>query len=323
MDPSSEADVTVSGSAVDMSDDRDSILIVDDESVICSILEQRIRLAGGIDVVTAPNGNMALELLGQRAFDVVLTDICMPGISGIELLREIKSSWPQTIVMIMSGFADLNDTIQALRLGAVDFMEKPFDMAKVVDSIQRLFRRKRLERKQAEALKFQSFEKRVFQIPNDLDVCPVIVAQIIQDLSISAFATGVNLEGVRVALNEILFNAIEHGNLEISYKEKTELMEGLGDYPTIIRERAEQSEYVDRQVLLECQYDRRRLRFVITDEGHGFDHSNLPDPTDPENLLSAHGRGILMTQIYMDSVMYNEKGNRVTLVKELEPETPQ
>jgi anti-sigma regulatory factor (Ser/Thr protein kinase) len=68
--------------------------------------------------------------------------------------------------------------------------------------------------------------------------------------------------------------------------------------------------------------DAEHVRFVITDEGAGFDHSNLPDPTDPANLLSSHGRGILMTRIYMDEVSYNPVGNQVTLVRRKKRDAP-
>ena len=292
-----------------------SILIVDDEEIIRELLYERVTYKGAVRADTAENGFAAVEKLKQDSFDVVLSDICMPGMGGIDLLKAVKEHWPETAVIMMSGYADMSDTIGALRHGAIDFLEKPFEMAKVIEAIQRVFRMKNLEYSKKEALRYLDLETRIFRIPNDLDLCPIIVSEVTQNLADKNITDVSFLESIRVALNEILFNAVEHGNLGISFEEKTQLMEGCADYHQAIRDRALNPNYADRHVTLEYYMDADLVRFVITDQGEGFDHSALPDPTDPENLLSCHGRGILMTRIYMDEVIYNDKGNQVTLIR--------
>jgi len=310
--PSSQAPVSPSGTPSPL---RQSILIVDDEEIIRELLHERITYDGKTYAEAVANGEEALAALKRRAFDLVLTDIRMPGMSGIDLLRRIKETWPETAVIIMSGYAELTDTIQALRHGAVDFLEKPFEMSKVLEAIDRVFRMKNIAYSKQEAMSYLESENRVFVIPNNLDLCPIIVNEVTQNLADKGITDVSFLESIRVALNEMLFNAIEHGNLAISFEDKTRLMEFHSDYHQVVRERAAQPEFAARRVRLEYSMDSDRVAFTITDEGQGFDHSNLPDPTDPANLLSSHGRGILMARIYMDDVIYNEKGNQVTLIR--------
>jgi anti-sigma regulatory factor (Ser/Thr protein kinase) len=76
--------------------------------------------------------------------------------------------------------------------------------------------------------------------------------------------------------------------------------------------------YRDRRVRVSARVGPDRATFVIADQGAGFDVAKLPDPTDPENLLLAHGRGVLLMRTFMDEVRFNDAGNRVTLVKRRE-----
>ncbi len=116
---------------------------------------------------------------------------------------------------------------------------------------------------------------------------------------------------VSVALEEALLNAIYHGNLEI----RSELKEN-GDEPfhALARERRTLEPFASRRVRFAVSISRTQARFVIEDEGPGFDVSKLPDPTEPENLERPCGRGLLLMRAFMDEVRYNATGNRVTLI---------
>ncbi|MEM9658443.1 MAG: ATP-binding protein, partial [Planctomycetota bacterium] len=117
---------------------------------------------------------------------------------------------------------------------------------------------------------------------------------------------------IGMALHEALTNAVEHGNLELP----SELREADdGSYEALREKRRQEPPYCDRRVYVEAFVSRSEARYVIRDEGHGFDPSLLPDPTDPENLLRSSGRGVLLMHAFMEDVTFNEKGNEVTLVK--------
>lgn len=112
-----------------------------------------------------------------------------------------------------------------------------------------------------------------------------------------------------VALDEALINALVHGNLEIS----SELREHEGAYEEQIQQRLSEPPYCHRSVFVSAEFTPVSARFVIRDEGPGFDPTQLPDPTDPENLLRPYGRGVLLMRAFMHDVAYNAQGNEVTL----------
>jgi hypothetical protein len=118
-------------------------------------------------------------------------------------------------------------------------------------------------------------------------------------------------------LTEALLNAIFHGNLGVS----SELREqGLNIFFAQVKQRSHDHPYCDRRVFVDARWTREACEFVIRDEGEGFDVSSLPDPTDPENLVRASGRGVLLMQMFMSEVHFNEAGNEVRMVKRREEE---
>ncbi len=120
----------------------------------------------------------------------------------------------------------------------------------------------------------------------------------------------------RIMLREMLLNAIEHGNLEINFEEKTHALM-TESYFDLIDERRRQDPYRNRQVTVDCLIERSKIAFRITDEGQGFDHRSMIAKLTDETNDTAHGRGIIMTIQEFDRVQYNAKGNSVTMVKYL------
>jgi DNA-binding NtrC family response regulator len=108
-----------------MATTRARLLIVDDASNMRALV--RDILAPLHDVVLVPDGNLALAQLETGGFDIVLTDVRMPGPNGFELARLIRKKWPLTEVVLMTAFASIPAAVKAVRLGAYDYIAKPFD----------------------------------------------------------------------------------------------------------------------------------------------------------------------------------------------------
>jgi len=121
--------------------DGGRVLIVDDLSDMRSLL--RDILAPRHDVVLAPDGMVACARLEAASFDVVLTDVRMPGPDGFELARLIRKKWPLTEVVFMTAFASIPEAVDALRLGAYDYVAKPFHPDDVTLLIARALERQR------------------------------------------------------------------------------------------------------------------------------------------------------------------------------------
>jgi response regulator RpfG family c-di-GMP phosphodiesterase len=113
-----------------MSDDVQSrILIVDDEAEITSILSDLFE--GRYDCTTAGSAEEALALLAAGDYQLVISDITMPGMSGLDMIPHVRSGWPNTVVVMISGMQTVESAIDALRLGAFDYVMKPFDLRQV------------------------------------------------------------------------------------------------------------------------------------------------------------------------------------------------
>lgn len=105
--------------------EKSSVLIVDDEKRIRQVCAQMLT-QDGFDVAQAENGEKGLEAIADRHFDIILLDLCMPGISGMEALAQIRSLHPDTVVIVITGYATLSHAIDAMKNGAFDFLAKPF-----------------------------------------------------------------------------------------------------------------------------------------------------------------------------------------------------
>jgi FixJ family two-component response regulator len=101
------------------------VLVIDDEQIVLNSVK-RILDQAGFDVDTTLSGRQGLEWAISKTYDVVLTDIRMPDIGGMIVLRDIKRAKPEVPVMIITGYANVHSAVQAVRLGAADYVEKPF-----------------------------------------------------------------------------------------------------------------------------------------------------------------------------------------------------
>ncbi len=125
-----------------------SILLVDDEPNIIEILEIVLRDAG-MEVLTAPSARAALDLLKKSSVDVVVSDIRMPDMTGVELLKEVKQLAPETIFILLTAFASTETAIDALQHGAYDYLTKPFQMEELLNIVRHALEKRALKKEVA------------------------------------------------------------------------------------------------------------------------------------------------------------------------------
>jgi len=121
-----------------------NLLIVDDEESLRTILVSELSDAGEFDIETAADGGQAINLIQGKVYDVILLDIRMPRVSGIEVLKFVQEYSPTTQVIILTNYADLRTAIQTIKLGAYDFLSKPYDFDVLLNTIHRAIERKQL-----------------------------------------------------------------------------------------------------------------------------------------------------------------------------------
>jgi anti-sigma regulatory factor (Ser/Thr protein kinase) len=151
-----------------------------------------------------------------------------------------------------------------------------------------------------------------FSINNDANLIPLLVSHVQSLVTSVGLCDEANVIRVCIALEEALRNAIFHGNLELTSEQRE------GDptiYQQLIDERTAKEPFASRLLSVVIEITPSQGRFIIRDQGPGFDPAKLPDPTDPENIEKVSGRGLLLMRTFMDEVTFNDTGNEVTMVK--------
>jgi DNA-binding NtrC family response regulator len=111
------------------------ILVIDDESIV-RISCQRSLSNEGYEVKSASSGHEGIDLLEKEEFNLVLLDIKMPDMDGIDVLKKITSTWPETKVIMITGYSTVEIAVKTLRLGALNYLEKPFTPDTLVETIK-------------------------------------------------------------------------------------------------------------------------------------------------------------------------------------------
>ena len=162
-------------------------------------------------------------------------------------------------------------------------------------------------------LKFFKKEKSIFNIGNQLTTAEEISHRITRNLN--RYIDHKEVNNIRIALREMIINAIEHGNFEISFDEKTEALDN-DSYFKILALRQKDINFNKRTVEIEYRITPTIAEFSITDQGKGFDHKKILNRADEANEeMLSHGRGIIMASNVFDEIKFNKKGNQVVLVK--------
>lgn len=162
-------------------------------------------------------------------------------------------------------------------------------------------------------LKFLHRERGSYSIGNLISHADLLSQKLTRNLT--KFVDTSDAQAMRISLREMLINAIEHGNLSITFDEKTQA-QAHGDFLEYLALRRKSPEYAERTVRVDYVLSEKRIAYRIVDEGPGFNHAAILAATDSANEdFLAHGRGISMTRSLFDVVRYNAKGNEVILIK--------
>jgi len=247
---------------------------------------------------------------GERV-DMAIIDLKMPGMDGMELLGRIKDHSSDITVVVITGYADVENTAKALKAGASDFLPKPFGAQEIFHSVSRLIELKKVREENKKVLPFFSFSMAA-EIPSQTEHINGVIHYVTGNLKDLALCEELHMSNINIALYEALINAILHGNLEISssLREQEDTT-----YLGLMEDRKGHEPYRDRQVHITAKESPTEVVYVVQDEGPGFDPTTLPDPTDPGNLEKISGRGILLIRTFMDEVYHNSSGNEITMIK--------
>jgi CheY-like chemotaxis protein/anti-sigma regulatory factor (Ser/Thr protein kinase) len=289
-----------------------TVLVVDDSAVdrrlVCGLLER----AGEFDVIEAVDGDDALLKIAEALPDVVVTDLIMPRRDGFGLVTAIKEEHPWIPVILITGRGSEEIAARALQHGAASYVAKVSLADDLVPTILRVLNASREDRTHARLLHHMGRCELEFSLRNDIALIGSAVNLL--QVMLRCLPLGDEIERLRVgiAVEEALKNAYLHGNLGIG---GTDPRPRRDEFAQLAAQRIYVQPYRDRRIRLECDITRDRARFVVRDEGEGFDVSAWLQEGALSDQDESAARGISLMRTIMDEVHYNDRGNEVTLVK--------
>ncbi|WP_166819990.1 ATP-binding response regulator [Thalassoroseus pseudoceratinae] len=288
------------------------ILIVDDSEFDREFAAEILMTAMDRRCVFAHNGVAALERIRERPFDLVVTDMQMPRMGGLELLRVLQQEFPQLPVIVVTSRGNEETAVEALQCGASSYIPKRQLRNRLAETVDEVLRSSQSNRMLESLLENRRSEEITLELQNNCDFVGGTVRLLVDGAEKFGIVQGSEIVRVSVALEEAIVNAIIHGNLEVS----SELRERPDDaFENLVRLRRNTQPYCDRRVTITADYRHDEVRFCIKDEGPGFDVDSLPDPTDSENILKCSGRGIMLMRAFMDEVTFSDQGSQIRMVK--------
>ena len=288
------------------------LLVVDDGVVDRRLAGAIAERTLGWKVVYADSGRSALEVMEAESPRVILTDLIMPEMDGLQLVAAVRRRWPLVPVVLMTAYGSEEIALRALRDGAASYVPKKNLGEDLASTLEQVLSAAQGESRHRRLLSGLGKAELHFTLENDRALIPPLVAHLQQYLNYMSMCDATGRTRVGVALEEALLNAMFHGNLEVH----SDLRQECEDrYYEVAEERRHSPPYCHRQVRCVARLSRDEVVYSVTDDGPGFDPQALPDPTDPANLERIGGRGLLLIRTFMDAVEFSAGGQQITMVK--------
>lgn len=288
------------------------ILVVDDSPT--QVRQIQMVLEGdGLMVKTAGDGEEAMKCIQEDPPLLVVTDLQMPNMNGLELVAAVKGHTASLPVILTTSQGSESIAAQALQEGASSYVPKRDLSNALVPVVRQVLAVNQATHTVREVAQFAVESSISLSLENDELLVPKVISRLeLPMVELDLFDEGERMQ-IAMALDEALLNAMVHGNLEVS-SELRQIDDGK-PYIDLIEERKKTAPYNERRVTIQMHATLDSATIIIRDEGPGFDLSSLRDPTDPENLEKAGGRGLLLINAFMDEVRHNERGNQITMIK--------
>jgi len=292
-------------------------MIVDDSKVDQRLAGKLLECRSGLAVRYAGDGEAAMSSIAEERPDIVITDLQMPHMHGLELVRALREQYPAIPVVLMTSVGSEDVAAEALRHGAASYVPKRLLSRDLALIVERLLTATDVQREHEVVIECCRLQASRFELGNDASLAPPLIQHLKRELGRLNWCDETDLMRIGVALDEAIANAITHGNLEGDSALREESLE---DYQAFLGLRRTQSPYAERHVHVHATISPTEARYTVADEGPGFDPATLPDPTDPANIERTYGRGLLLIRTFMDEVSHNESGNAITMVKRRTPQ---
>ena len=242
----------------------------------------------------------------------------MPELDGLQLVNAIRNIYPQVPVILMTGQGSEALATKALQAGAASYVPKSQARELLIETVRHVLELSQIEshhEKLAGCYAQMDFELR---LDNDPKLIDTLVAQVQQLLAGMGICDASSRLQVGVALQESLLNALYHGDLELTGEqiatERKQLSESAASI-SVVKQRMAEAPYRDRRIRVGARINRDEAKFVIRDDGPGFDVAELAEVGLTTSSETTSGRGLFLMWAFMDRVSFSSTGSTVTLLK--------
>jgi DNA-binding NarL/FixJ family response regulator/anti-sigma regulatory factor (Ser/Thr protein kinase) len=313
-----DADAGGQVARIDGSREVTTVLVVDDSALDRHLVGKLLESMEEVRVVYACDGREGLAAIEREAPAVILTDLVMPNMEGLELVQRVRAQHPQISVILMTAFGSEDVAVRTLRAGAANYIPKKDLTRDLPATLRRVLTLAALTRERRRILQCLVRRESAFVLDNDPDLIMAFLKLLQEEFEAMSLCDPTGQLQVGVALQEALTNAMFHGNLEVSSEVR---QEDERQYDELVEQRRKLEPYRSRRIRVQVQLDRDVARFVIGDDGPGFDTRLFEQPVQPEDLTRIGGRGLLLIRTFMDQVTFNTAGNQISMVKYRTPST--
>lgn len=285
------------------------ILVVDDAEMDRRLAGSLLEEDANLELRFAGDGEEAISMVEQHRPDIVVTDLQMPKVDGLELVTHLRLHYPRIAVILMTAHGSEQTASEALAQGAASYVPKSQLADKLLDTVQDIAALAQADRTYERLIDYSRSTQFEFDLENDCDLVKPLVALVQQMLNGMGLSDPTGQLQLGVALEQAVLNAILHGNLELT---SAELRELGANRQQRIQQRCRELPFADRKVFVHVQVSRREARLLIRDEGAGF---RVAEIFPKEGVDQEGRRGLVLMRTFMDSVQFNDQGNEVTLIK--------
>jgi len=292
------------------------VLVVDDSAFDRHLIGQLLESLQDLKVVFAADGEEAMAAIEREAPAVVLTDLITPEMEGLVLVQRVRAQYPQISVILVTASGSEEVAMRALRAGAANYIPKKQLTRDLVPTIRQVLSIAAMTRERRRILRCMVRRESAFVLENDPQLIMPLLKLLHEELEGMSLCDPTGQLQVGVALQEALCNALFHGNLEVSSGLR---QDDEQQFDLLAEERRGLEPYRSRRIRVQVQLDRDAARFVVGDDGPGYDTAIFDRPVEAEDLNQIGGRGLLLIRTFMDQVSFNKSGNQVTMIKYRSP----
>lgn len=290
-----------------------NILIVDDDRATLDFMADAVENEGHY-VRTAENGEFALKVYSEFDPDMILTDIQMPEVDGLELLKTIRKEDSKTTIIVTTAFGSEDYAKRALSLGASGYINKPVRIGKLKEVLQECNDLVRNDARRKQTSDLIHTRNLSMSIENRMERVPAVAAMLVDEAY--GYLDKELQAGIILGLGELISNAIEHGNLNITSEEKRMALAGRpSTMLNLYRSRLKNPELRDRLVHIDVSMSEEYCEWTIRDEGDGFDWMNMLQSPKDQDVNGLRERGIYLCRMRFDELTFEGKGNIVRVRK--------